>query len=337
MRTIVFLFVIGSLLACEKQEGTGVFSNSDLVATFWAVDTNAMSGTSIREDVFPVVRDAAYTPANALFLPDSARVFVFSKADGLLVYPATYMGVEVVNEDLAGAFFSMTYCPITQSALAWNRIMGADTLLFSASGLLYKENLVAYDLETRSLWSQMLLKGIHGEHVNRWPETFPLLETRFGVIKRHFPNAMIFNGNYAGDDAQRKSTATEAPDGGGNARETLYKMGERVFGIVQRQSVITVSYKSVEQDVSVQRVQNIWIVSSRANNFITAFRADTITLRPLQDEFPYILQDGQGRRYDVFGRPQIKGAADRLARPVAFSALWWAWADFYDSFVPADK
>lgn len=68
---------------------------------------------------------------------------------------------EVVNDDFGGPLL-VTYCPICQSSLVADRRIGGETRTFGVSGFLFNANLVLYDRETDSLWSQLLARAIRG-------------------------------------------------------------------------------------------------------------------------------------------------------------------------------
>jgi hypothetical protein len=75
-------------------------------------------------------------------LIDGESVIAIKVQDTILVFPLRYMGVEVVNTRQAEKAFAVTYCPITKSAYVLDRKIDERLLTFSASGILYKDNLV---------------------------------------------------------------------------------------------------------------------------------------------------------------------------------------------------
>ena len=102
----------------------------------------------------------SYVPTHELdFMRDEELVFMTKACGYVQVFPHRSMHVEVVNDISHGIAFAITYCPITRSGISWNRVVGEDTLLLTASGYLYRENLMPLDLNTGSIWSQMLLKA----------------------------------------------------------------------------------------------------------------------------------------------------------------------------------
>jgi hypothetical protein len=82
-------------------------------------------------------------------------------------YPLTVMNVhEVVNDELAGVPIAVTFSPLCDSAVVFDRRVDGRTLAFGVSGLLLDSNLVMYDRAepngAESLWSQMAGAAIAG-------------------------------------------------------------------------------------------------------------------------------------------------------------------------------
>ncbi len=69
---------------------------------------------------------------------------------------------EIVNDVVGGKPLAITFCPLCGSALAFERTVNEKVLEFGTSGMLYQSNLVMYDRQTDSLWSQILGKSIVG-------------------------------------------------------------------------------------------------------------------------------------------------------------------------------
>jgi hypothetical protein len=70
---------------------------------------------------------------------------------------------EIVNDVVGGVPVAVTYCPLCNSALVFERVVNGNTLDFGTSGLLYKSDLVMYDRRTHSLWSQLDGRAIVGD------------------------------------------------------------------------------------------------------------------------------------------------------------------------------
>jgi hypothetical protein len=70
---------------------------------------------------------------------------------------------EIVNDTVGGKAVAVTYCPLCNSGLVFDRQVDGRTLDFGTSGMLYKSDLVMYDRQTHSLWAQMEGRAIVGE------------------------------------------------------------------------------------------------------------------------------------------------------------------------------
>lgn len=74
---------------------------------------------------------------------------------------AAAAGVIVV---VGGIPVAVTWCPLCSTALACDRRVAGRTLTFGVSGYLYSRNLMLFDRETGSLWSQLLGGAVTGEY-----------------------------------------------------------------------------------------------------------------------------------------------------------------------------
>jgi Protein of unknown function (DUF3179) len=70
---------------------------------------------------------------------------------------------EIVNDTLGGRPVAVTYCPLCNSALAFERRVGSRTLSFGTTGNLRNYNLVMYDRQTESWWQQLDGTALVGE------------------------------------------------------------------------------------------------------------------------------------------------------------------------------
>lgn len=73
---------------------------------------------------------------------------------------------EAVNDTLGGTPILVTYCPLCNSALVFDRNVGGQVREFGVSGLLYNSNLLLYDRQPspsqESLWSQGMMRAVTG-------------------------------------------------------------------------------------------------------------------------------------------------------------------------------
>ena len=79
-------------------------------------------------------------------------------------YPIRYlMWHEIVNDTVGGVPVAVTYCPLCNSGMTFDRRVGGRVLSFGVSGKLRHSDMVMYDRQTESWWQQAVGRGIVGE------------------------------------------------------------------------------------------------------------------------------------------------------------------------------
>ena len=108
---------------------------------------------------------------------------------------------EIVNDEIGDVSLAITYCPLTGTALAWDRTINGEVTTFGVSGFLYNNNLVPYDRSSESIWSQMLTECVNGELLETKLETYPVVETTWSNWKTIIgePKVMTENTGYGRD------------------------------------------------------------------------------------------------------------------------------------------
>ncbi len=81
---------------------------------------------------------------------------------------------EIVNDTLGDVPVTVAYCPLCNSALAYDRRLGDRILDFGTSGELFNSSLVMYDRQTESLWTHFDGKAVVGHLTGEQLDTFSL-------------------------------------------------------------------------------------------------------------------------------------------------------------------
>ncbi|MEE8331260.1 MAG: DUF3179 domain-containing protein [Acidimicrobiia bacterium] len=102
---------------------------------------------------------------------------------------------EVVNDEVAGIPFAVTYCPLCNTATAFDRRVDGDVLRFGVSGLLRKSDLVMWDDVTQSLWQQISGEGIVGEHAGTQLTFLPTATVTWADFKAKHPDGEVLSQN----------------------------------------------------------------------------------------------------------------------------------------------
>lgn len=100
---------------------------------------------------------------------------------------------EIVNDQLAGQPIAVTYCPLCGTAMVFNRQVGKHTLAFGVSGLLHNSDVLMYDRQTDSLWSQLAMKAVSGPQANTELEWLTSEHLTWAAWKAKYPQGEVLS------------------------------------------------------------------------------------------------------------------------------------------------
>ncbi|MFQ5514098.1 MAG: DUF3179 domain-containing protein [Myxococcota bacterium] len=100
---------------------------------------------------------------------------------------------ELVNDSVAGTPILVSYCPLCGTALVFDREVGGKVRTFGVSGLLYRSDLLLYDRETESLWSQISATSVAGPAMGTRLHVLRSRMTSWGEWKRSHPKSLVLS------------------------------------------------------------------------------------------------------------------------------------------------
>ena len=100
---------------------------------------------------------------------------------------------EIVNDEFAGQAAVISYCPLCGTGMAFSP--EPPVREFGVSGLLYNSDVLLYDRETESLWSQILAKAINGPQKGKSLKPLPLTHTNWQDWKTRYPGSSVLSTN----------------------------------------------------------------------------------------------------------------------------------------------
>ena len=102
------------------------------------------------------------------FLRDDDIVIGLVRGQKARAYPTRILvWHEIVNDVINGDAVAVTYCPLCGTAMVFERNIAQQLRTFGVSGLLYQSDVLMYDRERESLWSQLAMQSISGSEVGR--------------------------------------------------------------------------------------------------------------------------------------------------------------------------
>jgi len=100
---------------------------------------------------------------------------------------------EIVNDEIGGIPVSVTYCPLCGSGVVYDRRLDGELLDFGVSGLLYDSDMLMYDRQTQSLWSQIPGKAISGAMRDKELVRLPVTHTTWDAWRAEHPESLVLN------------------------------------------------------------------------------------------------------------------------------------------------
>ena len=148
-------------------------------------------GRSDPRDAIPPIDTPAYETVDAAaeWLEDREPGAVVQVGADARFFPLSIMTRhEIVNDEIGGIPLAITYCPLCNTAIAFDRRVGADVLRFGVSGLLRNSDLVMWDDKTTSLWQQITGEAIVGEFAGTELEPVSTAIVSFADFRLNFPD-----------------------------------------------------------------------------------------------------------------------------------------------------
>jgi len=211
--------------------------------------------------------------------------------------------------------------------------------------LLYNANLISFDRETDSHWSQILSESVKGSLICTKAPRFFVLETTWKAWLEMFPKTKVVSTNTGFQKPYDRSTfGLNLTSGSGlifpiKPRDERLWIYERVYGVVNERNAKVYQFEQFEKGTQllVDEFQNepVVIVGSKERNFIVSFKQKQdntlLNFEIINDPDPsIIMQDAQGNKWNVFGEA-VSGprTGERLIQTESFMGYWFSFGGFF--------
>ena len=157
-------------------------------------------------------------------------------------YPIRYLTWhEIVNDEIGGRPVAVTFCPLCNSGITFDRRVGGRTLAFGVSGKLRHSDMIMYDRQTESWWQQAIGEAIAGEMTGATLETLPTWMEGWAQFAERNPEGLVMDepdwnraygrNPYRGYDSTRRPFlySGEMPPHGIPALARVVRVGARAW------------------------------------------------------------------------------------------------------------
>ena len=282
------------------------------------------------KDGIPSIDSPSFLAADEADVPGGDPVFGVAFGADVRAYPQSILvWHEIVNDTVADVPVSVTYCPLTGTAMGFYR---GDTT-FGVSGRLVNNNLVMYDRATDSRWQQVAATSIEGDHEGTSLEEFEVTWTSWRAWRDRHPETRVLS-----TDTGYARDYTRDPYGDYNPKRGYYGRANQatIFPELVEddrlpEKAVVVGARTTEGAVAFEKAllrrervvtgvageTSVVAVHDPALDDVAVYRTGDATVEPAGD-----------------GRARVDGEVHPVAElpldpVVAFDAMWFAWVGFY--------
>lgn len=156
------LLVLLSVTLLADWADACVRNGFDLQGASISID-EIVSGGPPRDGIPALNFPDAVPAGEAGYLEDDDRILGVALSGEARAYPIRILNWhEVVNDRIGGQSYAVTYCPLCGTGMVFATNVDQTALVFGVSGLLYNSDVLLFDRNTESLWSQIMGEAISG-------------------------------------------------------------------------------------------------------------------------------------------------------------------------------
>ncbi len=371
-----WLAPIGLLLAvaCGGSQASSPEADGPVVSGAWENTAQTLAGgwrtnfakASISPDSISRAADKDAIPsltdpllvavAEADFLAGVEPVLAL-ESDGVAhAYPLQILrSHEVVNDTLAGRPLLISYCPLCNSAIVFDRVVDGRVLEFGVSGFLSNSDLIMFDRDTESWWQQLTGEAIVGDHTGERLEILPSSIVAWADFKTAFPSGLVLSNetgfayDYGLNPYYRYDEIDSAPTHAIGPWDPRLPAKERVVAVELDGESVAYAFSALEETpVVADEIAGTEIVV-----FFKAGTASALDGKSIEDSrdvgaaaafLPFVdgmrlsfrvagelfVDDQTGSRWDILGRAVSGSLQGSSLQPVVNgSHFWFAWAAFH--------
>lgn len=147
------------------------------------------------KDGIPAIDRPSFVRAgDARFLRPEERVLGVVRNGVAKAYPIAILNWhEVVNDRFGSDPVVVTFCPLCGTGTAHQARVRGRALQFGVSGLLYNSDVLLYDRQTGSLWSQLLSSAVTGPLRGERLVAVPISHTTWSDWRERHPDTLVLS------------------------------------------------------------------------------------------------------------------------------------------------
>ena len=315
-----------------------------------------MRGGPPRDGIPPIDNPKFETVADPPdYMNDADPVISLDINGEAIAYPlAILISHEIVNDEVGGIPVSVTYCPLCNTAIVFDRRVNGRILDFGTSGNLRKSDLVMWDRQTESWWQQITGEAIVGELTGTKLNFIPAPVVSWGEFAMAFPEGKLlsrdtgFSRNYDDPPYSGYDDLYSSPFLISSGIDLRLLPMERVVGLSIEGENVAYSFTRLQEYPVINDSINgqdlvVLYVGGTLSPFASSRHASNMAVGATAVYEPFV--DGQkltftvqndvivdeetGSKWNILGQA-VEGPLEgsQLNPVVHGNHFWFAWADF---------
>lgn len=255
------------------------------------------------KDGIPSIDKPKFVNSKKAILADDDRVLGVKENGIAKAYPIKIMNYhEIVNDHFEDQPVVVTYCPLCGSGIAFDATIRGKAKTFGVSGMLYNSDVLLYDRETESLWSQLKYEAIAGPLEGEELEILNTANTTWKKWKERNPETLVLSE----ETGYNRNYDLDPYPGYGSSSDIYFSVSKKDDRFHPKETVI-----GLEVNEKFKAYPFSELVKLKSNT--------------LEDNF-------QGKEFRIMYDPEAKSAeiVDAEGKPVpAVTNFWFAWFAFH--------
>ena len=204
MRILVLVLSLVATEICASPElWRNEWPNTDFENTSVEKWVEIMSGGP-QKDGIPALDNPSFIPVIAEAKLGAREPVITLEIQGETprAYPIRFLiWHEIVNDEVGGIPVAVTFCPLCNSGITFDRRVDGDMLTFGVSGKLRNSDMIMFDRETESWWQQAIGEAIVGDLTGTKLQTLPSWMESWSEFESRHPDGLVmaepdFSRNY---------------------------------------------------------------------------------------------------------------------------------------------
>jgi hypothetical protein len=309
------------------------------------------------KDGIPAIDDPQFESIEeaSTWISERDPVIVFEHGGVTRAYPlAILMWHEIANDEIAGLPVSVTFCPLCNASIVFDRRFDGQVLDFGVSGMLRNSDLIMYDRQSESWWQQFTGEGIVGKYTGEQLRFLPSQVISFGDFVEQFPQGEVLArpavARSYGRNPYTSYDSTQNPFLFSDPIDRRLPATERVVGLATEDETKAYAFSAVAEVGAINddfdgrpvvifhkpgtasALDGSEISTSKDVGSVGVFdrRADGQLLTFDLDETGNFVDNETGTRWSILGQG-VEGplAGEQLEAILHFDHFWFAWAAFF--------